>query len=61
MLYNTIGNWSNQVPQHKGQSKQLNSNLITSEMFSFVFVYVHVVKVGSIVFSDLNQELYNHP
>jgi hypothetical protein len=29
-------------------------NLITSEMFSFLFVDVHVVKVGSIVFSDLN-------
>ncbi len=29
-------------------------NLITSEMFSFVFVVVPVVKLGSIVFSDLN-------
>ena len=46
MLHMFCNNVTCHVTQHL--------NLITSEMFSLVFVDVHVVKVGSIVFSDLN-------
>ena len=59
MLYNiAYSRFTSGAIKSRSTKGRVSSRIsITSEMFSFVFVDVHVVKVGSIVFSDLNHEL----
>ena len=45
--------WGNKVPQQERESQKKNSDTLTRQMFPLVLLNIHIIKVGSIIHSDL--------